>query len=99
MESVARQNGAFPTCALAGGAASRAAKTIRKFSFDHLIRAQQNRRRYGKPERCGGLAVYDHLEPGRKLHRKIARLFAAQDAIHISGGATEGVYRVDSSAV
>src|SRR5262249_39551701 len=33
---------------------------------------------------------------GRELHRKIARLFAAQNAIYIGGGATKDVYRVDS---
>jgi hypothetical protein len=31
-----------------------------------------------------------------KLHREIARLFAAQDTIDISGGATSDVYLVDS---
>ena len=29
---------------------------------------------YGKAERLGGLAVQDHLEFHRKLHREIARL-------------------------
>src|SRR5262249_60669350 len=38
----------------------------------------------------------DHLELGRQLHREIARLFAAQDAINIRGGTTKGVYSVDS---
>ena len=32
----------------------------------------------------------------RKLHRKIARLRAAQNTIHIGGGATKDVYLVDS---
>src|SRR5215471_6492191 len=64
------------------------------FSFDHLVGAQQNRRRYGKTERLGGPAVHDHLELGRKLHREIVRLLAAQNAIDISGGATKVVYRV-----
>ena len=57
-------------------------------SFDHLISAQQYRWGYGKAERRGGLAVHDHLEFCRKLHRKIARLRAAQDAIDVGGGAT-----------
>src|SRR5262249_11552485 len=57
-------------------------------SFDHLVGAQQDRLWYGKTERLGGLEVYDHLEFCRKLHRQIARLRAAQDAIDISGGAT-----------
>jgi hypothetical protein len=30
------------------------------------------------------------------LHREIARLLAAQNAIHISGGAAKDVYRVGS---
>src|SRR5215471_1503492 len=64
--------------------------------FDHLGGAQQNRWGYGKTERRSGLAVHDHLELGRKLHREIARLLAAQNAIHIGGGATIEVYPVDS---
>src|SRR6516162_10642264 len=66
------------------------------FSFDDLVCAQDYRWRYGKAERVGGLAVHNHLELGRKLHREIARLLAAQDAIHIRGGATIAVYLVDS---
>ena len=50
--------------------------------------AQQNRWGYRKTERLGGLAVHDHLKLGRELHRKIARLLAAQDAIHIGGEPT-----------
>ena len=42
-------------------------------SFDHLISAQQYRWGYGKAERRGGLAVHDHLEFCRELHREIAR--------------------------
>src|SRR5262249_37237964 len=44
----------------------------------------------------GGLEVHGHLVFGRKLHREIARLLAAQDAIDISGGATKDVYLVAS---
>jgi hypothetical protein len=62
----------------------------------HLVSAQQNRGGYFKTERHGGLAVHDHLEFCRKLHREIARLLAAQDAIHISGGTTKAVYQVGS---
>jgi len=64
--------------------------------FNHLVGAQQDRWGYRKTERRGGLAVYDHLELSRQLHRKIARLRAAQDAIHIGGGATKDVYQVGS---
>jgi hypothetical protein len=52
---------------------------------------RQDRWGYGKAKRLGGPEVNDHLELGRELHRKIARLLAAQDAIHIGGGATTTV--------
>jgi hypothetical protein len=45
--------------------------------FDHVVGAQQNRWGYDKAERRGGLAVQDHLEFGRKLHREVARPLAA----------------------
>ena len=64
--------------------------------FDLLIRAQQNRCGHRKAERLRGLELHDHLKFGWKLHREIARLFAAQDAIDIGGGATPGVYQVGS---
>jgi len=51
---------------------------------------------YGKAKRRGGLAVHDHLVFHRELHREIARLLPAQDAIDISGGATIAVHPVGS---
>ena len=45
--------------------------------FDHLVGAKQDRCRYGKTERLGGLEVEDHLVFRRQLHREIARLLAA----------------------
>jgi len=66
-------------------------------SLDHLVGAQHDRWGYGKTERRGGLAVQDHFKIGRKLHREIARLLAAQDAIHIGGGTTPVVYHVGSA--
>src|SRR6516165_8511897 len=65
-------------------------------SFDHLVGAQHYRWGYGKPERRGGLAVHDHLELGRQLHREIVRLLAAQNAIYRGGGLTIDVYEVGS---
>src|SRR6516165_8679057 len=65
-------------------------------SFDHLVGAQHDRLRHGKTERLGGLEVHCHLELGRKLHREIAGLLAAQNAIDIRGGATKEVYLVGS---
>src|SRR5262249_3907704 len=64
--------------------------------FNHLGGAQQYRWGYREAKRRGGLAVHDHLEFGRKLHREIARLRAAQNAINIGGGATKEVYLVGS---
>jgi hypothetical protein len=59
--------------------------------FDHLGGAQQNRWGYRKAERRGGLAVHGHLKLGRELHREIARLLAAQNAIDIGCSATKEV--------
>jgi hypothetical protein len=59
--------------------------------FDHLIGAQHDRWGYLKPERRGGLAVHDHLKFGRELHREVARLLAAQDAIDIGCGTTSAL--------
>ena len=64
--------------------------------FDDLLGAQQDRRGYGKAERIGGIEVHGHLELGRQLHREIARLRAARDAIDISDGTTPDVYPVDA---
>ena len=53
----------------------------------------------GVPQRPSALAFLRFTaisKLGRKLHREIARLRAAQDAIHIGGSATEGVYLVSS---
>jgi hypothetical protein len=49
-------------------------------------------RRYtSDAKRLGGFEVCGHLVFHRKLHREIARLLAAQDAIHIGSGATSEV--------
>ena len=52
----------------------------------------------GVPQRPSALGVLRFTaisKLGRKLHREIARLRAAQDAIDIRGGTTKvGVYRV-----
>ena len=63
----------------------------RRGLFDNLVGAKQDRWGYRKAKRLGGLKVYDHLEFCRQLHREIARLGAAQDAIHIGGGTTKVV--------
>src|SRR5262249_50406445 len=92
----ARGTPSWPLIEAIGHAAIRVVCRHAPASINHLVRAQQNRWRYGKTRRRGGLAVYDHLELGRKLHREIARLLAAQDAIDVGGGPTKGVYLVGS---
>ena len=62
--------------------------------FDLFVGAKQYRWGYGKTERLGGPEVHGHLKFGRKLHREIARLLTAQDAIDIGGGTTKVVYQV-----
>src|SRR5262249_928376 len=64
--------------------------------FDLLIRAKQNGWRYGKAKPVGGFEVHDNLKFCGKLHREIARLLAAENAIHIGGGTTNGIYQVGS---
>src|SRR5262245_25487903 len=53
--------------------------------FDHLVGAREQRMRHGEAERLGGLEVDGELVLGRRLHWKIGRLFAFQDAIDIAG--------------
>ena len=50
--------------------------------------------RQDRTARPSASAVHDHLKFCRKLHREIARLLAAQNAIDISGGTTPVVYLV-----
>ena len=64
--------------------------------LNYLGGAQQNRWRYGKTKRRGGLAVHDHLVFHRKLHRELRRLRAVQNAIDITRCATPDVYLVGS---
>ena len=75
------------------GAEQSRPSTVSGTLFDHLVGAQQYRLRHRKAERLGGLEVHGHLVFRRKLHREIARLLAAQNAIDINGGATKDVYQ------
>jgi hypothetical protein len=47
-------------------------------------------------ERLGGRAVDHQLEFGRRLHRKIGRLLAPQDAVDITCGRAKLIDRVDA---
>ena len=59
--------------------------------LDHLIRPRQQRRRDGEAEGLRGLQVDDEVEFRRLLNRKIARLGALENLIHIIGGASEKI--------
>ena len=65
-------------------------------SLDHLVGRGQQCLWDGEAERLGSLEVDDEFEFRRKLHREIARLRPTQNAIDVSGGATNGVYSVGS---
>src|SRR5262249_56660583 len=56
-------------------------------SFNHLVGSGEQAIRHGKAESLGGLEGDHKLVLGRGLHRKIGRLLALEDAIHIAGRA------------
>src|SRR4051812_6156169 len=62
-----------------------------KGSLDDLVRLQQHRLRDCKPERLRGLQIDHKLELRRPLEGKLGRLRAAEDAVHVHGGALESL--------
>jgi hypothetical protein len=57
-------------------------------SLDHLVSAGEKRRRHVQAERLRCLEIDHQFVLGRRLHRKIGRLLALEDAIDIAGRGT-----------
>jgi hypothetical protein len=57
-------------------------------SFDHLVGARQHGGRNFEAERLRCLEIDHQLILGRRLHRKVGRLLALEDAIDVAGRLT-----------
>src|SRR5262245_16148288 len=60
--------------------------TAKIYSFDQFVRAQQESLGDGEADGLCGLDVNHQLELGRELHRQLAYLGAAQDAVDVRCG-------------
>ena len=58
-------------------------------SFNHLVRAHQDRLRNLDAERLGSPEIDHHLKRGRQFHRKIGGIRPLKDFIHVDGRAPE----------
>ena len=55
--------------------------------FDHLVGAREHGRRHGEVERLGGDQIYNEVEFGRLLDRKIGGLRPPQNLVDQVAGA------------
>ena len=62
---------------------------IRPHSIDQFISAAEQRLRHGEAERLGGREVDHQFVLGRRLHWKVTRLLALEDAIDIASRPAE----------
>ena len=71
-------------------------RTAASRSFDHLVGAQQERRRQLDADRFGGLEIDDQLKPGRLLDRQIGGLRTVENLRHVGGDAAQARLDMDS---
>jgi hypothetical protein len=57
--------------------------------FDHLVGSREQLRGHGEAERLCGLEIDNEFVLGRRLHWKVRRLLALENAIDVSGRAAE----------
>src|SRR4029077_6664083 len=58
-------------------------------SLDHLVGGREQRRWHGQAEHLGSLEIDNQLVFGRRLHRKIGRFLALENAVDVAGRAPE----------
>jgi hypothetical protein len=66
--------------------------------FNHLVSAQQQRWRDGKPQFIGDLLVDHHFELRRLLNGQIRGLFAAQNAANVDGRFANDIVKVSANS-
>src|SRR5262245_51125048 len=65
-------------------------------SFDHLVGERDQLVWHVEAERLRGLEIDEQLELGRRLHRKLGRFFALEDAADVFGGSPVLVGAIDA---